>query len=241
MTDIQESIIAARKRLEGIKKSIEGIQASKQDRSLPQSCQGDVLNKSSICHMRARRILRGHFGKVYSTHWSGDSVHLVSASQDGKLMVWNGLTTNKVQSIPLASSWVIACAFEQKVNRFVACGGMDNVCSLYKLDRVGSNRVVRVSQELSGHHGYLSCCRFMDESRLLTASGDSTCRVWDVERGRADRVFSDHGADAMSVALCPTNPNIFASGSCDATSKVRPSSSDELIRFVSTGMGCANQ
>ena len=55
---------------------------------------------------KLRRTLAGHFGKVYAMHWAGDSTHLVSASQDGKLIVWNAVTTHKVQSIPLRSSWV---------------------------------------------------------------------------------------------------------------------------------------
>lgn len=35
-----------------------------------------------------------------------DKKHLVSASQDGKLIVWDGFTTNKVHAVPLRSSWV---------------------------------------------------------------------------------------------------------------------------------------
>lgn len=42
-------------------------------------------------------VVQGHFGKVYSMHWASDSVQLVSASQDGKLIVWNAFTTNKNQ------------------------------------------------------------------------------------------------------------------------------------------------
>ncbi len=34
-----------------------------------------------------RRVLKGHFGKIYALHWSEDSKHLVSAAQDGKLLV----------------------------------------------------------------------------------------------------------------------------------------------------------
>jgi guanine nucleotide-binding protein G(I)/G(S)/G(T) subunit beta-1 len=83
--------------------------------------------------LKARRTLKGHFGKVYAMHWSGDSTHLVSASQDGKLIIWNGYSTNKVQAIPLRSSWVMTCAFEQGQNRLVACGGLDNLCSIYQV------------------------------------------------------------------------------------------------------------
>ena len=45
---------------------------------------------------------------------------LVSASQDGKLIVWDAYTTNKVHAI-LRSSWVMTCAYSPTGN-FVACG-----------------------------------------------------------------------------------------------------------------------
>ncbi|VDK71444.1 unnamed protein product [Onchocerca ochengi] len=46
--------------------------------------------------MRMRRTLRGHLAKIYAMHWASDSRNLVSASQDGKLIVWDSYTTNKV-------------------------------------------------------------------------------------------------------------------------------------------------
>lgn len=33
---------------------------------------------------------------------------------------------------------------------------------------------VRVSRELPGHTGYLSCCRFLDDNQIVTSSGDMT-------------------------------------------------------------------
>ena len=46
--------------------------------------------------MRTRRTLRGHLSKIYAMHWASDSRNLVSASQDGKLIVWDSYSTNKV-------------------------------------------------------------------------------------------------------------------------------------------------
>ena len=34
--------------------------------------------------------------KIYAMHWASDSRNLVSASQDGKLIVWDSYSTNKV-------------------------------------------------------------------------------------------------------------------------------------------------
>jgi len=80
--------------------------------------------------------------------------------------------------------------------------------------------VLRASRELSGHDGYLSCCRFVGPGHILTSSGDSTCRYWDVERGEALTTFSDHQGDVLSVAVLPGGGDVFVSGSCDSTAKV---------------------
>lgn len=142
---------------------------------------------------------------------------LVSASQDGKLIIWNSHNMMKAHSIPLRSSWVMTCAFEMTRNEMVACGGLDNLCSVYKINQP---QVMRATSELAGHDGYLSCCRFVDESNILTASGDSMCILWDIERNENVVQFTDHTGDVMSVALNPISPKLFVTGSCDSTAKL---------------------
>lgn len=41
--------------------------------------------------LKPRRLLKGHFGKVYSADWAGSGNELVSASQDGKLIIWDAM------------------------------------------------------------------------------------------------------------------------------------------------------
>lgn len=48
------------------------------------------------------------------------------------------------------SSWVMTCAYAPSGN-YVACGGLDNICSIYNLKTREGN--VRVSRELAGHTG----------------------------------------------------------------------------------------
>jgi WD40 repeat protein len=75
----------------------------------------------SRVNFKVRKTLRGHLAKIYAMHWASDSRQLVSASQDGKLIVWDGYTTNKIHAIPLRSSWVMTCAYSPSGN-LVACG-----------------------------------------------------------------------------------------------------------------------
>lgn len=220
MADITERVTAARKKVELLKTDIAKTQQDKKDCTISEAAakrSGD-LKSLGPPFLKQRRILKGHFGKVYSMHWSGDNIHLVSASQDGKLIIWNGFTTNKAQAIPLRSSWVMTCAFEPTAGMFVACGGLDNLCSVYKL---GQPQVMRATRELAAHDGYLSCCRFIDQDQILTSSGDSTCILWDVELGVPKTTFSDHTGDVMSVSILPAvDKNVFISGSCDSHAKV---------------------
>ena len=169
--------------------------------------------------IKIRRHLKGHFGKVYAMHWAGSSDTLVSASQDGKLIVWNAMTGLKTNAIALRSSWVMTCAFEQSKGNLIACGGLDNICSIYNLSS-NQAQISRADRELTAHDGYLSCCRFIDENKILTSSGDSSCLLWDVETSEILQTFADHKGDVMSLSICPTNANLFVSGSVDTTGRV---------------------
>lgn len=170
--------------------------------------------------IKSRRVLKGHFGKIYALHWANDNRHLVSASQDGKLIIWNGFTTNKVHAIPLRSSWVMTCAYSPSGN-LAACGGLDNLCTIYKVPSAGEEAASanKTFAELAQHEGYLSCCRFIKDAEILTASGDSTCILWDVETKSPKSAFNGHTGDVMSISLCEEN-NTFVSGSCDASARL---------------------
>ena len=79
---------------------------------------------------------------------------------------------------------------------------------------------VRVSRELPGHTGYLSCCRFLTDNQILTSSGDMSCVLWDIETGQQVTTFAGHTGDVMSLSLSP-DQKTFVSGACDASAKVR--------------------
>ncbi|CAH0513821.1 unnamed protein product [Peronospora belbahrii] len=87
---------------ENLKATIELKRKEKADGGFQKMTNGHInLFKPFILSPKCRRVLKGHFGKIYAMQWSSDNTSLLSASQDGKLIVWNGYTSNKIQSIPL--------------------------------------------------------------------------------------------------------------------------------------------
>lgn len=206
--DLEQRIQAATDEAKEMKKQIKENLQAKGDTTLSTFTKN--IPKLEKCTLKCRRTLRGHLSKIYALDWSEEKSHLVSASQDGKLLVWDALTTNKTNAIPLRCSWVMTCAFSPSGN-FVACGGLDNICSVYNLEK---ETVTKPTKELSNHTGYLSCCRFLNDRQILTSSGDGTCILWDIETAGKVTEFTDHDGDVMSLSIAP-NKETFVSSGCD--------------------------
>jgi len=222
-----DRIEAAKEEVSDLKAQIDAIRKEKNDKSMVDVSRSETKDIRKPPSVKLRRTLKGHFGKVYAMHWAGDSDCLLSASQDGRLIVWNAKANIKTHAISLRSSWVMTCAFEQTKGNLVACGGLDNICSIYDISQQQQNRA---TQELSAHDGYLSCCRFVDNNTLITSSGDSSCILWDIETGEVKTTFSDHHGDVMSVCMKPNDPNVFVSGSVDTTARIWDVRSGESVQ-----------
>jgi len=226
LLDLKKQLGSLRDQCQRLQQNISGLRGEV-DNKLHDVAAERGLTKGDL-RLNQRRILRGHYGKIYAMQWQptpgqGDlgADNLVSASQDGKLIVWNGRTTNKIKMIPLKSSWVMTCAYAPSGN-LVACGGLDNLCSVFALDsdEAGGDEKEAIPQhELRSHEGYLSSCRFLNDSKIITSSGDSTCMLWDMTRNKPIRTFDAHTSDVMSVSI-KHQSNVFVSGSCDTSAKI---------------------
>lgn len=54
----------------------------------------------------------------------------------------------------------------------IACGGMDNMCTVYDVNNRDSTGTAKIVRELLGYEGFLSSCRFIDDKTIVTGSGD---------------------------------------------------------------------
>ncbi|VVC99677.1 unnamed protein product, partial [Leptidea sinapis] len=173
------------------------------------------LEPISINNIKVRRVLKGHQAKVLCCDWSPDKRHIVSSSQDGKLIIWDAFTSTKELTIAMPSTWVMACAYAPSGN-MVAAGGLDNKVTVFPLGGADEEPASR-KRTVATHSSYLSCCLFPNTDRqMLTGSGDGTCALWDIESGQLLQSFQGHSADVMSLDLCPGElGDTFVSGGCD--------------------------
>ncbi|GIY91719.1 guanine nucleotide-binding protein subunit beta-5 [Caerostris extrusa] len=188
-----ETVDTLHKEVENLKTRLEEERKKLNDVAL--SKVAERLESIQNLNIKTRRVLKGHMGKVLCSDWSLDKRHIVSSSQDGKMIIWDAFTTNKEHAITMPTTWVMACAYAPSGN-MVACGGLDNKITVYPLsfeDDVSTKK-----------------------RAILTGSGDSTCALWDVECTHLIQSFHGHTGDVMSLDLSPSETgNIFVSAGCD--------------------------
>ncbi|KAI6181439.1 hypothetical protein M3Y98_00829600 [Aphelenchoides besseyi] len=168
---------------------------------IPIQLAAERLEPLNQLNIKQRRLLKGHASKVLCMDWSQDKRHIVSSSQDGKVIVWDGFTTNKEHALTMPTTWVMTCAYAPS-GQLIACGGLDNKCSVVPLsfeEDILQKKTIRSYSHI-----------------LLTGSGDSTCAIWDVESGQMIQNFHGHTGDVFSVDIPRSDTgNIFISGGAD--------------------------
>ncbi|KAK4307424.1 hypothetical protein Pmani_020813 [Petrolisthes manimaculis] len=207
-----ESVEALSREAEGLKVKLEEERQKLND--VPLTTVAARLEPVTPLTIKTRKVLKGHQGKVLCSDWCSDKRHLVSSSQDGKMIIWDAFTTNKEHAVTMPTTWVMACAYSP-TGSMVACGGLDNKVTVYPLSL--DEDVTQKKKAVGTHTSYMSCCTFpYSDQQILTGSGDSTCALWDVESGLMLQSFHGHQGDVMALDLAPSETgNTFVSGGCD--------------------------
>ncbi|KAJ7409489.1 Guanine nucleotide-binding protein subunit beta-5 [Willisornis vidua] len=114
--------------------------------------------------------------------------------------------------------------------------GLDNKCSVYPLTFEKNENMAAKKKSVAMHTNYLSACSFTNsDMQILTASGDGTCALWDVESGQLLQSFHGHGADVLCLDLAPSETgNTFVSGGCDKKAMVWDMRSGQCIQSFET-------
>lgn len=96
----------------------------------------------------------------------------------------------------MRSAWVMSVAYAASGN-YVACGGMDNMCTVYDVNNRDPSGAAKIVRELAGYEGFLSSCRFLDDTHIVTGSGDMKIMVWDLEVGKKTCEMDGHEGDVV--------------------------------------------
>eukprot|EP01096_Ripella_sp_DP13-Kostka_P003074 TRINITY_DN1439_c0_g1_i1.p1 TRINITY_DN1439_c0_g1~~TRINITY_DN1439_c0_g1_i1.p1 ORF type:complete len:377 (+),score=157.26 TRINITY_DN1439_c0_g1_i1:102-1133(+) len=227
--DIKARISQVQQEVDSLKQRIRSAKEAARDGQLLND-KASGLPQQSL-KLKGIRTLRGHSQKVYAMQWCPDpsSNLLISAGQDGVILVWDALTATKTFGVPLGCLWLMTCSLSPSGN-FAATGGLDNNISIFKT----SELTATPARVLSNHTAHISCVRFLNNQHILSSSGDKTCRYWDIEANKVVTKFDQHHGAVLSLAVSPDG-NTFVSSSADQTAKVFDIRAGNMTQISLTG------
>jgi transcription initiation factor TFIID subunit 5 len=152
--------------------------------------------------------LVGHSGPVYSTSFSPEGQHLLSASEDSTIRLWH-LETKKNLVIYKGHNYPVWDVSFASVGFYFASASHDHTARLWATNHISPLRM------FVGHASDVDVVRFHPNCNYLaTASSDSTARLWDVQTGECVRVFVGHEGPVRSLAMDPAG-RFMATGGQD--------------------------
>lgn len=146
------------------------------------------------------------------------------ATQDGKAIAYNVKSGQKLH-LNMLETWLNVCEYSPSGNQ-LALGGLDNLVSIYKTPDFSSegeeeDKAIKIFEK---HGGPIYDIKWLNETTVVSASGDKTALVWDMEKGgglvkEPVSTFQGHDADVSTIATWG-DANLFLTGSGDTYIKM---------------------
>lgn len=226
---IQEKIEKARVEATFLFNEVENAKRKTRDKRLKEQSSGLALIPNHSVNPKLYNTLQGHLEIVTKIRWNSQSNLILSASQDGYMIMWDAVTGLKRNAIPLENNWILSCSLSPD-DLLIVSGGLDNNLTVYNINN-SSNRLnyfnSSVANIFKGHNAYISDCQFLNNHQIVSSSGDMKCILWDLHKEGKVRDFVEHLGDVLCMDLFNSNvkgtqfsDNLFISGGSDSYCKV---------------------
>lgn len=182
----------------------------------------------------------GHKAKIRDVIFTSDGKHIVSASDDKTIRVWDVLTGEIVRvirgQIGAGNAGMIFAAALSPNQKLLAVGGWLEECNASVFGcgyiRLFNLQTGQIKALLKGHQNVIIDLAFSpDGNRLISGSGDQTAHIWDVHNNKTVNVLKGHTDDIYAVAFSPDG-SLVVTGSFDDTLKLWNAKTGSLIRTL---------
>ena len=157
----------------------------------------------SVADANAKRILAGHAGPITAVKFSSNSLVVFSGSKDKTIRSWS--VVEGTQTGILETPHEVTClTLNPEVTRVFTGHAGDNVVRGWNIpfEAPKPGEPAKPVIEMKGHEGPVTSVELIlpGAAQLVSASADSTWRVWDVTNGSQVRA-QNHGAPINAMAL----------------------------------------
>ena len=155
-------------------------------------------------------VLRGHASFVESVSASPDGLHILTASSDGTVRVWDAQTGSAIHIFEGPEKGVLSASYSPDGRR-IAAASEDGAVRVY------DSNTGRQLGLLEGHAGRVLSASFSpDGQQIVTASGDGTARVWDSNTFAELALFGSRDFVIFHAMFHPEGTQILTAGADNA-------------------------
>jgi WD40 repeat protein len=182
----------------------------------------EVIRTGLLSLSNVRGALRGHSAEVTSAQFSPDGKFILTRSNDGTAVLWDGATRNMLQRMGDDHHKVNFANFSPN-GKLIVTAEEDGLVRLW--DGMTGAQL----RELRGHSAGVDRAVFSPDSTQLAIAGDSkTPRVWDTATGTLFRELSGHGDVVHDIIFSPDGLRV-ATESLDGTARIWDLRSQKFI------------
>jgi len=151
-------------------------------------------------------ILNSHSGPVYYTQFTPNSTHLLSASDDTTLRLWD-LESMEPSAVYRGHTYPVWTADIFQNEQFFVSGSQDRTAKLWDFERTYPLRI------FAGHTADIDCVSIHPNGvYVATGSADSSIRMWSVTNGSSVRILIGHRGTILSLAFSPCGKFLASAG-----------------------------
>lgn len=183
----------------------------------------DVQSKSML------RQMKQHQAAVRTTTWTADGLHVISGSDDKKILV-SDLATEEIvwSSKNHHSDYVRAIDYHSSSPAIFASGSYDHSVAMW--DYRQSQPVWNVD-----HGKPVEYCLFAPSGNIVITAGGNEIKMWDVlNGGRLMHSFSNHNKNITSLCMDSSSSRLLSAG-LDGHVKVYSLQTLEMVHGMSYG------
>ncbi|HWY36554.1 MAG TPA: WD40 repeat domain-containing protein, partial [Nitrosopumilaceae archaeon] len=147
---------------------------------------------------------QGHKAEIRCLLLTNDKTKLVSGGDDKSVKIWDvssGEIINEIYGeIGEGFTGGITCMALSKNNKYLAVGGRFNVQGKGFGIRIYDFATYKLIKVLAGHKDIASSVKFTgDDKKIISASLDSTIKLWDIETEKVEREYIGHNSPVYTM------------------------------------------
>ena len=166
--------------------------------------------------------LEGRSNLAFATNFSSNGDRIIATS--GKVIrIWNPQNANLIDVLAGHKDWIASVDLSARGHKLLTAS--DSISKIWNING-------QLTGSLKGHSNRVNYAIFSpDEQKIVTASRDSTARIWNSQNYKQLASLTGHSDDVVTATFSPDGRQIITASS-DKTAKIWDSESGILVRSL---------